>query len=100
MNENTFPRYLVAALDQRLRVMPAVVVTGARQTGKSTLLRVLMPEKRSYFSLDYMDVFDLARRNPESMVEASVYNRCCLSSAAFNPVKSESLTRSAGERLT
>jgi predicted AAA+ superfamily ATPase len=47
MNENTFPRYMMAALDQRLRVMPAVVVTGARQTGKSTLVKVLTPEIRS-----------------------------------------------------
>jgi predicted AAA+ superfamily ATPase len=48
--------------------MPAVVVTGARQTGKSTLVKVLTLEKRSYFSLDDMDVFKLARKNPESLV--------------------------------
>lgn len=68
MNENTLPRHLIAALDQRLRVMPAIVVTGARQTGKSTLVKVLTLEKRSYFSLDDMDVFELARRNPEALV--------------------------------
>jgi predicted AAA+ superfamily ATPase len=32
----TLPRLVGAALSERLRVMPAVVVTGARQTGKST----------------------------------------------------------------
>jgi predicted AAA+ superfamily ATPase len=58
----------MAALSQRLRVMPAVVVTGARQTGKSTLVKMLTQEKRSYFSLDDMDVFELARKNPESLV--------------------------------
>jgi phage/plasmid-associated DNA primase len=31
------PRLVSAALSGRMRVMPAVVVTGARQTGKSTL---------------------------------------------------------------
>lgn len=74
MNENTFPRYMMAALDQRLRVMPAVVVTGARQTGKSTLVKELTPEIRSYYSLDDIDVLDLARRNPEALVggEANV----------------------------
>jgi uncharacterized protein len=72
MNENTFPRHMMAALSQRLRVMPAVVVTGARQTGKSTLVKVLTPEKRSYFSLDDMDVFELARRNPEALVGGAV----------------------------
>jgi len=59
---------MMAALSQRLRVMPAVVVTGARQTGKSTLVKVLTLEKRSYFSLDDMDVFELARQNPEALV--------------------------------
>lgn len=59
---------MMAALSQRLRVMPAVVVTGARQTGKSTLVKMLTLEKRSYFSLDDMDVFELARKNPESLV--------------------------------
>jgi len=59
---------MMAALGQRLRVMPAVVVTGARQTGKSTLVKVLTLEKRSYFSLDDMDVFELARQNPEALV--------------------------------
>jgi predicted AAA+ superfamily ATPase len=68
MNENTFLRYMMAARDQRLRVMPAVVVTGARQTGKSTLVKVLTPEIRSYYSLDDIDVVDLARRNPEALV--------------------------------
>ena len=68
MNENTFPRHMMAALSQRLRVMPAVVVTGARQTGKSTLVKMPTLEKRSYFSLDDMDVFELARQNPEALV--------------------------------
>lgn len=68
MNENTFSRHMMASLSQRLRVMPAVVVTGARQTGKSTLVKVLPSENRYYYSLDDIDVFDLARRNPEALV--------------------------------
>ena len=59
---------MMAALSQRLRVMPAVVVTVARQMGKSTLVKVLTLEKRSYFSLDDMDIFELASRNPEALV--------------------------------
>ncbi len=38
-----------------LRVMPAVVVTGARQTGKSTLARNLLSDQRRY-SPDDLDV--------------------------------------------
>ena len=51
-------RLLEQSLAERLRVMPAVVVTGARQTGKSTLARELTPG-RSYRSLDDLDVLDL-----------------------------------------
>jgi uncharacterized protein len=52
MNRDTLPRHVVPALSERLRVMPAVVVTGARQTGKSTLAEVLIPGKRRFLSLD------------------------------------------------
>jgi hypothetical protein len=48
--------------------MPAVVVTGARQTGKSTLAEHLVQGERSYRSLDDFDVLDAARRDPEALV--------------------------------
>ena len=48
--------------------MPAVVVTGARQTGKSTLVQALAPAGRSYRSLDDLDVIDAARRDPDALV--------------------------------
>jgi hypothetical protein len=48
--------------------MPAVVVTGARQTGKSTLVRHLVPGERRFLSLDDLDVIDVARREPEVLV--------------------------------
>lgn len=62
------PRLVAESLQHRLRVMPAVVVTGARQTGKSTLARDLTPGKRRYFSLDDLDVVDIARSDPDSLV--------------------------------
>lgn len=71
VNSNTVPRHVVPALSKRLRVMPAVVVTGARQTGKSTLVQVLTPGKRRFLSLDELDVVDLARRDPEALVGGS-----------------------------
>jgi len=52
------------ALAARLRVMPAVVLTGARQTGRSTLVEQLVPRERRYRSLDDFDVRDAARRDP------------------------------------
>ncbi len=51
--------------------MPAVVVTGARQTGKSTLVQELTPGGRHYFSLDDLDVTDLARRDPDALMGGS-----------------------------
>jgi predicted AAA+ superfamily ATPase len=68
MDTPTLPRLVTRSLDARLRVMPAVVMTGARQTGKSTLAQVLAPGKRRFFSLDDLDVVDLARRDPEALV--------------------------------
>lgn len=65
---NTLPRLVEPALTERLRVMPAVVVTGARQTGKSTLAAQRVPGARRYASLDDLDVLDAARRDPEALV--------------------------------
>jgi len=73
MNKKTFPRCMTAALGQRLQAMPAVVVTGARQSGKSTLVKMQPPESRPYYSLDDIDVLDLARRNPEALVEGAAH---------------------------
>ena len=65
------PRLVERALAERLRVMPAVVVTGARQTGKTTLVAERIPGPRRYYSLDDFDVLDLARRDPEALVGGS-----------------------------
>jgi predicted AAA+ superfamily ATPase len=67
-NMNTLPRLVSTALSERMRVMPAVVVTGARQTGKSTLAEQLVPGTRRYATLDDLDVLDAARRDPEVLV--------------------------------
>lgn len=70
MNKQDFPlpRVIGTALRERLRVMPAVVVTGARQTGKSTLAQQLTPGGRQYFTLDDLDAIDAARRDPDLLV--------------------------------
>jgi uncharacterized protein len=43
---------------------PVVVLTGARQVGKSSLLRALLPEY-TYVTLDLPSIADLANRDPE-----------------------------------
>ena len=71
MDNTVLSRLVGPSLEERLGVMPAVVVTGARQTGKSTLVRELTPGPRRYFSLDDLDVVDAARRDPEVLVGGS-----------------------------
>ena len=71
MDDPLLPRLVAGSLAERLRVMPAVVITGPRQAGKSTLAQELSPQPRRYFSLDDLDVVDAARRDPELLVGGS-----------------------------
>jgi len=71
MNDRVLPRHVAQSLLDRLAVMPAVVVTGARQTGKSTLVESCVPGERKYFSLDDLDVIDAAHRDPSLLVGGS-----------------------------
>ncbi len=49
--------------------MPVVIVTGARQTGKSTLVRELVTSAdRVYLTLDDLDVLEQATRAPEDLI--------------------------------
>ena len=68
MNRSDLPRHVTSSLAARLRAMPAVVVSGARQTGKTTLAEELTPGRRRYMSLDDLDVFELARRDPHALL--------------------------------
>ncbi|MBX6365333.1 MAG: ATP-binding protein [Gemmatimonadetes bacterium] len=63
------PRLAGRALRQAMDVMPVVVVIGARQTGKSTLVQTL-PElaARPYATLDDLDVLETARLAPDDLV--------------------------------
>lgn len=51
-----------------MSVMPAVVVTGARQTGKSTLAQEITSGRRTFYSLDDFDVADTARHSPDMLL--------------------------------
>lgn len=69
MNEQPVPRHVAGALNARLEAMPATVVLGARQTGKSTLALRLTPGRRRLVSLDEFDALDLARREPMALLD-------------------------------
>lgn len=83
MNSLILPRAVGRRLEGMMKVMPAVVVSGARQTGKSTLARSFGQAEssspgattdrpgRRYLSLDDLDVVDLARRDPGALVRGT-----------------------------
>ena len=68
VNDSLKPRHAASALRERLRTMPAVVLGGARQTGKSTLAVDFAGDGRQYRTLDDLDVLDLARHDPMALV--------------------------------
>ena len=61
------PRWFRRNLQTALRVLPVTVLTGARQTGKTTLTQAIEPA-RAYFTLDDVGVLDQAERNPDSLL--------------------------------
>jgi len=65
--EKIRPRWFRGNLQTALRVLPVTVLTGARQTGKTTLTRAIEPA-RAYFTLDDVGVLDQAERNPDSLL--------------------------------
>ncbi|MGH7459445.1 MAG: ATP-binding protein [Longimicrobiales bacterium] len=68
MTPDILPRAAAAALAQALESFPVVVVTGARQTGKSTLVQYLLRPERPYLTLDDPELRDQARRNPVDLL--------------------------------
>jgi predicted AAA+ superfamily ATPase len=68
VNRLLLPRFLSGTVRRMADVMPVVVVTGARQTGKSTLVRDLLPGRRSYLTLDDLDVRAQAERAPADLL--------------------------------
>lgn len=66
---NNVARLASKVLERALRIMPVMVVTGARQTGKTTLARDLIgDEGRRFYTLDDLAVFDQAMTAPEDLV--------------------------------
>lgn len=62
--KNWLPRLQMHALKKYLRKFPVTAVVGARQVGKTTLVKDLLAEERAYFSLDDPAVTLAADENP------------------------------------
>ncbi len=62
-------RWLADELRKYIDVNPVLVITGARQTGKSTLLLNEEPFKKwRYFSLDDLDTLEVAIKDPDKLL--------------------------------
>ena len=62
-------RWLTRPLQAALKALPVVVLTGARQTGKTTLAQAL-PQKRAFVSLDDLGILGQAHADPDSLLAA------------------------------
>lgn len=67
------PRELAPRLRQALGRLPAVVISGLRQTGKSTMLQrePALAKGRRYYTLDDFATLAAARANPEALLGGS-----------------------------
>lgn len=65
--------YINRKIEEQLKYLsehfPAVVITGARQTGKTTLIKHIFGEDITYVTLDYPRLRDLARHDPELFLQ-------------------------------
>jgi uncharacterized protein len=61
-------RQIIPVLHSALRHFPAVVITGPRRAGKTTLLRMTVP-KAQYVLLEDPDMQDRVRRDPRAFLE-------------------------------
>jgi predicted AAA+ superfamily ATPase len=69
-NSDLLPRLLAAKFAHAATVMPVIVVTGSRQTGKSTLVWTLLGEaSRLYQTLETPAVLHAAQSDPETFLQ-------------------------------
>lgn len=64
----TLPRLITSAAEVALRAQPVLVVSGARQTGKSTFVQGTIGVGRSYQTLDDLLVLERAQLEPDALV--------------------------------
>lgn len=72
MKAHNLPRAVTKRLTAAMGALPVAVVMGARQTGKSTLVRALPGlEDYRYLTLDRADIREQAARDPYSLLRAA-----------------------------
>ena len=65
------PRYLASIVTEALKEMPVVVISGARQTGKSMFLQNQAEfGTRAYITLDDFEILEAAKTSPRRLITA------------------------------
>jgi predicted AAA+ superfamily ATPase len=62
------PRFIEKTILEALKTFPVVILTGARQTGKTTLVKHLFKDTFTYLSLDELDIRSLAINEPREFL--------------------------------
>ncbi len=88
------PRALAPILREALDSFPVVVLTGARQVGKSTLCRQVEPE-RTYRTLDDLETLDATNHEPDALVRSA--ERLTLDEVQRSPDLLRAIKRSVDE---
>lgn len=70
MNISFYHREAAAKVRELSAQFPCVLVTGARQVGKSTMLKSMMPEGMRYITLDDYRIVEQAQNDPIGLLEA------------------------------
>ena len=68
-NHSVLSRSLVPAIKAALSRSPVVVLTGARQTGKTTLARDILGKDRTYVTLDDIEMVERSEREPDALLD-------------------------------
>lgn len=64
-------REITKELKENITQFPVVALTGARQTGKTTILRHILKDEYEYFDLDDLDLQDRAKRDPKLFINSA-----------------------------
>ena len=65
-------RWAAGLVGRALKHSPVVVLTGARQTGKTTLVTSLIGQERHFITLDDIELLERAEKQPDGLLESSL----------------------------
>ena len=84
VNKMELERTIASKVEELHRFFPCVMLTGARQVGKSTLLRRLLPEGMQYVSLDDELMLSRAKEDPVGFL-SEMGSPLCIDEVQYEP---------------